>query len=57
MSEDAILHRLNVIIGLLVAILAILLWPVLTPLVLFANVAIVLLVGLGLSWALLQRVR
>ncbi|MFP9190863.1 hypothetical protein [Natronosalvus vescus] len=57
MAEDAVLHRLNVIIVLLVAILAILLWPVLTPLILFANVVIVLLVGLGLSWALLQRVR
>ena len=56
MSEGAIVHRLNVIVVLVVAVLAVLLWPVLSEAVFLLGVALFLLVACGLVWSLAQSV-
>ncbi|MFP8891251.1 hypothetical protein ACLI4U_16015 [Natrialbaceae archaeon A-CW2] len=56
MSDDAILYRLNLIIGLLIAIIAILLWPIVSPAIVVAILLFVLTLGGALFWGMVRGV-
>ncbi|MDJ1432571.1 hypothetical protein [Halostagnicola sp. A-GB9-2] len=56
MPEDVIVHRLNVIIVLIVAVLAVLLWPVFSQLLVYAVVLLFLAVAGAIGWSLAQSI-
>ncbi|AEH39038.1 hypothetical protein [Halopiger xanaduensis] len=56
-AEDAIVHRLNLIIVLLLVVIAILVWPIVPRLLFFATVASFVCVAAALFWGITRAYR
>ncbi|WP_170155611.1 hypothetical protein [Halopiger aswanensis] len=57
MNDDAVVQRLNLIIGLLVVVIAILLWPILPKLLFITGLVLFAVVAGLMIWGMTQTYR